>query len=128
MTIQQAAQQALDVQYACNASGTIRSPHEITSEVLWTEANRLGSKYVNGNPIAESHSTRNWLGGDLAAIYHPSWTSERNARGFAGRFTALWHLLTSNAEPRRPPGGNESFQIEFEHCLLQLIKRKRVEC
>jgi len=60
MTIQQAAQQALDVQYACNASGIIRSLYEITSGVLWPEANRLGlwSKYVNRPPLAESQSEK----------------------------------------------------------------------
>jgi hypothetical protein len=38
------------------------------------------------------------------------------------------HLLTSDVESRRPPDGNEAFQIEFEHCPLQMIKCKRVKC
>jgi hypothetical protein len=39
---------------------------------------------------------------------------ERNARDF---LVGLWHLLTSRAGSRRPPAGNEAFEIEFEHCL-----------
>jgi len=53
MTLKQAAQTALDVQNACNASGVIRSLHEITTEVLWPEAQRLnlGTRWVNSHPI-----------------------------------------------------------------------------
>jgi len=41
---------------------------------------------------------------------------------------ALWHRRTSDAESRHPPGGNQPIQIESEHCALQVIRCKRVEC
>ena len=53
MTIQQAAQTALDVQDACNLSGVLASFKEIVHEVLWPEARRLGhgTEWVNQHPI-----------------------------------------------------------------------------
>jgi hypothetical protein len=53
MTLQQAAQQALDVQNACNLSGVLRSFNEIVMDVLWPEAQRLGkgTEWVNHHPI-----------------------------------------------------------------------------
>jgi hypothetical protein len=54
MTLQQAAQQALDVQNACNLSGVLASFKEIVHEVIWPEARRLGkgTEFVNTHPIA----------------------------------------------------------------------------
>ena len=54
MTIQQAAQQALDVQNACNLSGVLRTFNEVVSEVLWPESRRNGggTRFVNLHPIA----------------------------------------------------------------------------
>lgn len=54
MTLQQAAQAALDVQTACNLSGVVRSFARIT-ETLWAEArNRSqGTEWVNKHPIAQ---------------------------------------------------------------------------
>lgn len=53
MTIQEAAQAALDVQDACNLSGVVRSFNEIVIDVLWPEAQRLdkGTEWVNSHPI-----------------------------------------------------------------------------
>lgn len=53
MTIQYAAQQALDVQYACNLSGVARSLNQIIQEVLWPTAVREenGTKWINTHPI-----------------------------------------------------------------------------
>ena len=53
MSIQQAAQSALDVQYACNLSGVARSLDTIIQETLWPEARRLerGTPFVNKHPI-----------------------------------------------------------------------------
>lgn len=53
MTLQQAAQTALDVQDACNLSGVVRSFHTIVMEVLWPEARKLGkgTDWVNQHPI-----------------------------------------------------------------------------
>jgi hypothetical protein len=53
MTLQQAAQQALDVQNACNLSGVVHSLDQIVREVLWPEADRLGkgTDFVNTHPI-----------------------------------------------------------------------------
>ena len=53
MTIQQAAQTALDVQEACNLSGVLASFKEIVHEVIWPEARRLGkgTEWVNQHPI-----------------------------------------------------------------------------
>ena len=52
-TLQQAAQTAIDCQDACNLSGVLASFHEIVSEVIWTEARKLGkgTDYVNTHPI-----------------------------------------------------------------------------
>ena len=53
MTIQQAAQTALDVQDACNLSGVLHSFNEIVHEVIWPEARRQGkgTEFVNTHPI-----------------------------------------------------------------------------
>jgi len=53
MTIQQAAQTALDCQDACNLSGVLASFKEIVHEVIWPEARRLGkgTEFVNTHPI-----------------------------------------------------------------------------
>jgi hypothetical protein len=53
MTIQQAAQTALDVQNACNLSGVLVSFKEIVHEVIWPEARRLGkgTEWVNSHPV-----------------------------------------------------------------------------
>src|ERR1700726_975979 len=53
MTIQQAAQTALDVQDACNLSGVVASFKEIVHEVIWPEARRLGkgTEWVNSHPV-----------------------------------------------------------------------------
>jgi hypothetical protein len=53
MTMQQAAQTALDVQNACNLSGVLASFKEIVHEVLWPEARRLGhgTEWVNSHAI-----------------------------------------------------------------------------
>jgi hypothetical protein len=53
MTIQEAAQTALDVQDACNLSGVLASFKEIVHEVLWPEARRLGkgTEWVNNHYV-----------------------------------------------------------------------------
>ena len=53
MTLQQAAQTALDVQDACNLSGVAHSFVDIVMDVLWPEARRLnhGTDWVNQHPI-----------------------------------------------------------------------------
>jgi len=53
MTLQQAAQTALDCQDACNLSGVLASFKEIVHTVLWPEARRLGkgTNWVNEHPI-----------------------------------------------------------------------------
>jgi cobalamin biosynthesis protein CobT len=53
MTLQQAAQQALDCQDACNLSGVLDSFHRIVMEVLWPEARKQnrGTDFVNTHPI-----------------------------------------------------------------------------
>jgi hypothetical protein len=52
MTLQEAAQAAIDVQSACNLSGVIHSFAEVMN-VLWDEANKLGegTEWVNRHPI-----------------------------------------------------------------------------
>lgn len=54
MTLQQAAQLALEVQNASNLSGVVASFAEIMKDVLWREANRAcrGTDWVNRHPIA----------------------------------------------------------------------------
>ena len=53
MTIQDAAQIALECQDACNLSGVLASFKEIVHEVLWPEARRLGqgTAWVNSHPV-----------------------------------------------------------------------------
>lgn len=53
MTLQQAAQTALDCQDASNLSGVLASFKAIVHEVLWPEARRLGkgTDWVNEHPI-----------------------------------------------------------------------------
>src|SRR5712692_1795197 len=53
MTIQTAAQIALDCQDAVNLSGVLASMKEIVHEVIWPEARRLGkgTEWVNSHPI-----------------------------------------------------------------------------
>ena len=78
MTLQQAAQQAMDVQDACNLSGIVRSFDRIVQEVLKPEAERLGKgiEWVNEHPIsklfidkfASLARTQYNLPGDVAAV------------------------------------------------------------
>ena len=53
MTIQDAAQIAIECQDACNLSGVLASFKEIVHEVIWPEARRLnqGTAFVNRHPI-----------------------------------------------------------------------------
>lgn len=53
MTLQQAAQSALDCQDACNLSGVLHTFHQVVKDVLWPEANKQdqGTAYVNQHPI-----------------------------------------------------------------------------
>jgi hypothetical protein len=53
VTLQQAAQTALDCQDASNLSGVLASFKAIVHEVLWPEARRLGygTDWVNQHPI-----------------------------------------------------------------------------
>jgi hypothetical protein len=53
MTLQTAAQIALDCQDACNLSGVLASFKEIVHEVIWPEARRLGegTDWVNRHPV-----------------------------------------------------------------------------
>ena len=52
MTIQQAAQEALDVQNACNLSGVAKSFADVL-DAIWTEARKQGkgTDFVNTHPI-----------------------------------------------------------------------------
>lgn len=53
MTIQQAAQEAIQAQDGVNLSGIARSMVEAITEVIWPEARRLGkgTEFVNTHPI-----------------------------------------------------------------------------
>jgi DTW domain-containing protein YfiP len=53
MTLQEAAQTALEVQNACNLSGVLASFHHVVIDALWPEARRLnkGTEWVNQHPI-----------------------------------------------------------------------------
>lgn len=53
MTLKEAAQEALDVQNACNLSGVLRSFHEIVSGPIRDEARKQGKgiEFVNTHPI-----------------------------------------------------------------------------
>jgi len=78
MTIQQAAQQALDVQYACNLSGVARSMDKVIQEVLWPAAHRegKGAGWVNSHPIVTMFllkmSELNGCGCTLHESYEPA--------------------------------------------------------
>jgi len=56
MTLQEAAQQALDVQDACNLSGVLHSLDQIVSQILWPEARRIGkgTDWVNRHAIVSA--------------------------------------------------------------------------
>jgi len=60
MTIQQAAQTALDVQDACNLSGVVQSFAKILTETLWPEARRIneGTDWVNRHPISQLFASK----------------------------------------------------------------------
>jgi DTW domain-containing protein YfiP len=53
MTLQDAAQTAIDVQDAVNLSGVLASFHHVVIDALWPEARRLnkGTEWVNQHPI-----------------------------------------------------------------------------
>lgn len=53
MTLIQAAQSAIDVQNACNASGVVRALGTEVMDALWehAHANALGTPWVNSSPI-----------------------------------------------------------------------------
>ena len=53
MNLQDAANEALMCQDACNLSGVLASFHAVVSDVIWPEARRLGkgTAWVNGHPI-----------------------------------------------------------------------------
>lgn len=52
-SLQQAAQTTLDVQNAVNLSGVIHTLDQIVTDVIWSEARRLGkgTEFVNSHPI-----------------------------------------------------------------------------
>ena len=52
-TLQQLAQEAIDVQDACNLSGVLRSMTDIVFETLWPIAHETGkgTDWVNQHPI-----------------------------------------------------------------------------
>jgi len=54
VTLQQAAQQALEVQNAVNLSGVVKSFDTILQTVLWPEARKAGegTEWVNTHPIS----------------------------------------------------------------------------
>jgi len=55
MTLQQAAQSALDVQNACNASGVLKSLANEVLDTLWEQAHKTGSgsRWVAQHPIVK---------------------------------------------------------------------------
>lgn len=76
MTMQQAAQSALDVQNACNASGIIRSLHEIVMDVLWKAPECQGTRWINSHPIVTMFLLKlaelNGCGSTLDPSYEPA--------------------------------------------------------
>lgn len=75
MTLQQAAQAAIDVQNACNLSGVVRTFAEITA-VLWDEARRQrhGTDFVNQHPISQLFASKI---ADLTRVEYDSLTYSR---------------------------------------------------
>ena len=60
MTLQEAAQTAIDMQTACNLSGVVGSFSRILTDVLWPEARRQnqGTDWVNQHPIAQMFASK----------------------------------------------------------------------
>lgn len=59
MTVQQAAQQALEVQNACNLSGVVKSFEAILVEVLWPAGHQSGgTAWVNQHPISKLFASK----------------------------------------------------------------------
>jgi hypothetical protein len=86
MTLQTAAQIALDCQNAVNLSGVLASMKEIVHEVIWPEARRLGkgTDYVNTHPIVTLFLSKlcSLNRGDFHCDYlHASDACEALARG-----------------------------------------------
>jgi hypothetical protein len=74
MTYQELAQQALDVQDACNLSGVVHS-FSRAMDVLWAEARRTdqGTQWVNEHPIVtlflDKLASLNRIQGDDSKVY-----------------------------------------------------------
>jgi hypothetical protein len=88
MTIQELAQQALDVQDACNLSGVVHS-FSRSMDVLWAEAraNNHGTDWINTHPIVtlfiDKLASLNRTQFDTDAIYAAYPRVEAIARGEA---------------------------------------------
>lgn len=72
MTLQEAAQEAIVVQDACNLSGVVHSFSRILTEVLWPEARKQekGTDWVNRHPISIMFSSK------IASLTHSETDSE----------------------------------------------------
>jgi hypothetical protein len=59
-TVQQAAQQALDVQDACNLSGVVLAFGEVLTDTLWPVAREIGqgTDWVNQHPISKAFASK----------------------------------------------------------------------
>ena len=60
MTLQEAANEAIVVQDACNLSGVVHKFSSILTEVLWKEAHEkgYGTDWVNRHPISVMFSSK----------------------------------------------------------------------
>jgi hypothetical protein len=86
MTVQQAAQQAIDVQDACNLSGVLNTFHTIVTDVLRPEAERLnkGSGWVATHPICTMFICKlECLNGDDNSLSKRNWQAFEECKQIA---------------------------------------------
>jgi hypothetical protein len=91
MNLQQAAQQALDCQDACNLSGVLHSLDRIVTEVLWPESDRIGcsTDWINQHPIVTLFLDK------LASLNCSQCLCERNMGAFKDAFAQVEELAAT---------------------------------
>lgn len=85
MTLQEAAERAIQVQDACNLSGVLRTFDTIVMDVLWPEARRIGAgtDWVNQHPVVYLFLDK------LMSLNHGQCLCEKNIDRFSQAYEAV---------------------------------------